>query len=279
MTRRLVRYVTAVILLLYGFAKINGSQFTILDSELDKPMGQVRGFWLTWYYFGFSSFYGTFIAIAEIGGAVLLTFHRTTLLGACILAPVLLNIVLIDLCYGVDAGATSVAILLFAAMIGLIAPQRKQLMTLFWPAKSGAPSAPTLNSLRWGARIAMLGVAFAFTYWAANFNNRAPTPIDGAWDVLQVQPQNLAAPTPKTIFFEYNRAHMAVFKDSDDNYKTHHFEVDPTRHGIQIWETWLRKGSQIFEGTYALAGPELMLEGSWQDAGVVTVRLSRRRVP
>ena len=28
------RYVAALLLLFYGFAKLNGSQFTILDSEL-----------------------------------------------------------------------------------------------------------------------------------------------------------------------------------------------------------------------------------------------------
>src|SRR5580658_7611928 len=121
MGRRIIRYAAALVLLIYAFAKINGSQFTILDSELDKPLGQVSGFWLTWYYFGFSPIYGTFIALAEIGGAVLLTFRRTTLLGACILAPMLANIILIDIFYGVDPGATVVAMLLLAAMIGLIA--------------------------------------------------------------------------------------------------------------------------------------------------------------
>jgi len=29
--------------ILYGFAKLNGSQFTVLDSELAKPMGEVSG--------------------------------------------------------------------------------------------------------------------------------------------------------------------------------------------------------------------------------------------
>ena len=54
MIRAFFRYGAALVLLVYGFAKINGSQFTILDSELDKPMGRVSGFWLTWYYFGYS---------------------------------------------------------------------------------------------------------------------------------------------------------------------------------------------------------------------------------
>ena len=44
-TQRFVRFATAFVMLFYGFAKINGAQFTILDSELDKPMGWVSGFW------------------------------------------------------------------------------------------------------------------------------------------------------------------------------------------------------------------------------------------
>src|SRR3954467_1947427 len=101
-TRTVLRYLVAVLVLTYGFAKLNGSQFTILDSELDKPMGHVSGFWLTWYYFGYSAIYGNFLASVQIIGALLLTFRRTTFLGACVLAPVLSNILLIDIFYGVD---------------------------------------------------------------------------------------------------------------------------------------------------------------------------------
>src|SRR6185312_3237754 len=106
MGRAIARYGAAFALLIYGFAKINGSQFTILDSELDKPMGHVSGFWLTWYFFGFSTFYGNFLALAQITGALLLTFRRTVLLGACLLAPILTNIVIIDIAYRIDPGAT-----------------------------------------------------------------------------------------------------------------------------------------------------------------------------
>lgn len=63
-----VRWFAALILIVYGFAKLNGAQFTILDSELDKPMGEVSGFWLTWYFFGYSGVYGNIIAIVQIAG-------------------------------------------------------------------------------------------------------------------------------------------------------------------------------------------------------------------
>lgn len=278
MAHRLICYSAALFLLVYGFAKINGAQFTILDSELDKPMGQVSGFWLTWYYFGFSPIYGTFIALAEIGGAILLTFRRTTLLGACILAPMLANIVLIDISYGVDPGGTGTAVLLLAGMVALIVPHKGELIALFWPAKSGVASSITLTSARWGVRIAMLASVFWFTYWVANFNNRDPTPIDGVWDVVQVEPQELAAQMPKTIFFEYNRASMTVFKTSDGKYTQHHFEVGRNTQRVQIWEAWEGKGSQIFDGHYTLADPELTLKGAWQNMGEITLRLHRRSV-
>jgi hypothetical protein len=67
------RWFAAVVSIFYGFARLNGSQFTVLDSELARPMGDVSGFWLTWYYFGYSAFYGAIIALVQIGGGILLT--------------------------------------------------------------------------------------------------------------------------------------------------------------------------------------------------------------
>ncbi len=257
MGSRLLRYLSAILLFAYGFAKINGSQFTILDSELDKPMGQVGGLWLTWYYFGFSHFYGTILALVEIGGGILLMFRRTTLLGACLLVPMLTNVVLIDIFYGVDPGATAVAILLLAAMAGLIAPRKQELMALLWPQRISVAHSPVHIAAKWGLLIAMLAVTCGFTYWVANYNNRAPTPIDGSWDVAEVEPQNLAAQVPKALFFEYNRANMAVFKTIDGSYQTHHFEIDASTHRIQMWQNRLTRGSRIFVGTWRLADSEL----------------------
>src|SRR6185436_11199328 len=115
LTRTVLRYLVAVLIITYGFAKLNGSQFTILDSELDKPLGQVSGFWLTWYYFGYSQFYGNFIGLAQVLGGVLLMFGRTTLLGACLLLPIIANIILVDIFYVIDPGALLVAVFMEVA--------------------------------------------------------------------------------------------------------------------------------------------------------------------
>ena len=48
------------------------------------------------------------------------------------------------------------------------------------------------------------------------------------------------------VFFEYNRAGMAVFRsvDGDD---VHHFEVD-SGGTVRVWQEWKEKGSLIYEG-------------------------------
>ncbi|MBY0503790.1 MAG: hypothetical protein K2X03_07765 [Bryobacteraceae bacterium] len=278
---RFVRFATAFVLMTYGFAKINGSQFTILDSELDKPMGQVSGFWLTWYFFGYSAVYGNCIALTQIMGALLLTFQRTALLGACILAPMLVNIVAVDLCYGVDLGATITAMVLLIAVCGVIARHASALRALLFPkpSASGAPANHRARSAaEWAVRVAMLVLASGITYWVANYNNRRPTPIDGTWDVGVVIPESAGAGLPRTIYFEYNRAFWAAFKMPSGKLERHHFEVDPASRRVVVFERWLGKGKRIFEGDYRLAGVDLTLKGNFIGTGPIEMQLRKRSV-
>ena len=240
---RLPRWIAATLCMLYGFAKINGSQFTVLDSELTKPLGQVSGFWLTWYYFGYSAVYGTLIALLQVAAGVLLIVPRTTLLGALLLLPVATNIVLIDVFYGVDLGGTLAAVVLLLCAWLTIAPYVPRV----WKAilLETLPMRPTPRAFL-AFSVVTIG-AFAFTWWVANYNNRAPTPIDGIWSV-EAQSTGLAtAPQWRTVFFERNRAAMAVFRTVDGVDSTHHFEI--AKNGlVQIWQTWLTKGPLIMQG-------------------------------
>src|SRR6476661_669938 len=229
------RWVAVVFCLLYGFAKLNGSQFTVLDSELSKPLGRVSGFWLTWYYFGYSPVYKTFVALAEIGGGLLLAIPRTALLGALFLLPVMVNVVAIDVCYGIDPGATLVALLICGCLWLVIRPHAARLKE--------AVLLPASSTSQW--RLASLGlllaVAFCVAYWTANFNNRQPTPIDGVWSLALPEGAS-TAPSPTDVFFERNRAHLATFRLSDGRDEAHHFEIDDAG-SIRVWQAWLTKGT------------------------------------
>ena len=104
-----------------------------------------------------------------------------------------------------------------------------------------------------------------FTYWIANYNNRSPTPIDGAWRVEEVQGVTDTTWMPRRIYFERNRAYMSVFAYADSS-KTHHFEVGEDEQVLEIWEQWLHKDEKVFSGEYDLRGDELELRGTFEAA-------------
>src|ERR1700722_8642543 len=101
----ILRYWLAFMISVYGFAKILKTQFAQLLTRNDTPVGHLSGFQLTWNYFGHSYTFAVIIALLQIGGSILLLFRRTTLLGAVVLLPVMVNIVLINLFYNIDPGA------------------------------------------------------------------------------------------------------------------------------------------------------------------------------
>jgi hypothetical protein len=279
---RILRFGIAFFIITYGFAKLNGSQFTILASELDKPMGQVSGFWLTWYYFGYSPVYGNLIGVAQIAGGVMLMFRRTALLGSCLLLPVVANIVLIDIFYQIDLGALIVAILMLFGLLLILSFHKEKLLDVFWrkPKQVAAEPANKKHSYaKQAVRFLIVAAPAVFTYWVANYNNRAPTPIDGAWEVMSVTPETDArAAELVTVFFERNRASLCVFKRRDGQYEDHHFEVDGPRQTVTIWEQWLRKGQVIFTGAYELNGDNLKIHGKFaNDPTEVMLMLRRRR--
>ena len=261
---RVARWLAAVIMIAYGFAKLTGSQFTVLDSELTKPMGQVSGFWLTWYYFGFSSTYRTIIALVEIGGGLLLVWPRTSLLGALVLLPVVGNIILTDILFGV--GALPVSVTVLVCLLIVLRPHARRLAEAVLLEIKSSRRAVTLRA---AAVVAVLAGAWGFGYWAANYNNREPTPIDGVWTVEDsgVAVEDDGARLQR-VFFEYNRSYMAVFRFADGD-AVHHFEVDSGR--VRVWETWKEKGTLIYEGEIVDTGRiELQLSGG--GSPVVLVR-------
>ena len=262
------RWVAAVICIVYGFAKVNGSQFTILDSELTRPLGSVSGFWLTWYYFGYSPFYATVLALAEIIGGVLLIVPRTSLAAALGLLPIAVNIVLIDIFYGVDAGGTLAAILLFACLCAVIAPFAGRLRAAVL--LSTLPARPSTTAS--AALLALVVAGFAFTWWGANYNNRAPTPIDGVWSVVSPDGSSPAEEQWHTVFFEHNRAHLAVFRSSEGPDEKRHFELGPDG-VVRVWSEWLTKGPLLMEGRL-MPDSEIHLRMPAADGGSV-LRLRR----
>lgn len=110
------RYFLATMILSYAFAKILGTQFTSQPSTYDQPISSLSGFNLTWYYYGYSFWYGIFIAISQIASSLLLLFRRTTRIGIVLFLSFMVNILLVDYAYDIQGAKGMATIMTIMAL-------------------------------------------------------------------------------------------------------------------------------------------------------------------
>jgi len=111
-------------LMAYGTGKIAGGQFyrsgALPDEVAKLTLEQAGGFDLAWTFFGYSEAYIWFIGGTQVIGALLLLFNRTKLMGAAILIPVLMNIIVVDYFFQISTGALFSAMSYFAALLFVV---------------------------------------------------------------------------------------------------------------------------------------------------------------
>jgi hypothetical protein len=116
----IARYFLATVILMYAIAKIMGTQFSSAPSIWDKSIGELSGFELTWFFYGYSFWYGIFIASSQIIAAFLLFFKKTTRLGIVLYLSIIINILVLDFAYSIDAAkGMAIALTLVASYVFL----------------------------------------------------------------------------------------------------------------------------------------------------------------
>lgn len=191
------RYYLALILLSYGLFKIVPTQFDEPTIRMlmqrygdSSPMG------LLWNFMGYSTAYQVFGGIAEVLGAVLLLFRRTTLLGALVLVGVMTNVVMLNFCFDVPVKLASTHYLLFS--MGLAIVYGKPLVNLFLLNKptEAMEQTPLFKKKIWfwsSQTLKFLLVGFVFySMLSSALEQKAymdklkqTTPYSGVYDVLQ----------------------------------------------------------------------------------------------
>lgn len=126
----LLRYAVAFDLAMIGWQKLFGLQFFVPLGMLDLPFSSFSGEDLTWAYFGHSYAYRCVIGALQIGGALLLLFHRTRLLGVLTLLPVMVNILLIDYFYHLPVGVFWQALIHFTCLLYLLGLDYERVVTV-----------------------------------------------------------------------------------------------------------------------------------------------------
>jgi uncharacterized membrane protein YphA (DoxX/SURF4 family) len=92
------RVLLAGIFLVYGIGKLAGYQFGVTPEILAQPLGKVSLAHLAWYCFDHQPFCA-FVGISQIVASLGLLWNRTALLGALLLLPIAVTILVIDLTF------------------------------------------------------------------------------------------------------------------------------------------------------------------------------------
>lgn len=92
------RFLIALILLDYGWAKLTDGMFGISAKEMATPVKDLGLFRLSWYLFAQEPF-KSFIGVSQIIAGLLILYNRTTILGVLLSIPIFANILVIDISF------------------------------------------------------------------------------------------------------------------------------------------------------------------------------------
>lgn len=289
-----VRYSLAIHLLGYGMVKVFKSQFPAPGPfRLTETYGESSPMGLLWTFMGASTPYTVFAGLGEVVGGVLLFFRRTTTLGALVSVGVLLNVVMLNLCYDVPVKQFSLHLLAMAVFLAAADFRRLANVLVLNRAAPAAPVEPPFTlgpratraiRVAWGLLVVLAVAGTAVTGWhnMVTWGDRAPRhPLQGIYDVfaLERDGQPVTAASPPTA-----RWHMVGI-----DRRTMEFRLgDDTRVMVGIAETDERarrltvvrrqdSGEDRFQIGYELDrdGLGLTLRGRFGPEAVVA-RLQRR---
>jgi hypothetical protein len=146
-----LRYLSAWMLLSYGLLKLAGLQFHASDM-VQRPVGSLSGYQLTWYYYSYSHAYGTILGLVQLTGGTLLLFRKTATLGAAMVLPVMVNILMINLFFFIGWGAQGISVFILVSIVALLWRDRAALVGCFWSSQEAEPT----NSRKFHRSVAVL---------------------------------------------------------------------------------------------------------------------------
>ena len=288
----LVRYALVSIFISYGMAKLYRSQFSPPSFfQLEQPVGDLAGIDLTWRFFGHSYAYACLIALSQIASSLLLFFRRTQLLGACLLLPVIGNIVFINFAYDIPVQLFSTAYLLMT--LWLVLADSGRLKALFWDDATVPPRArpawdPRYRILRAAARLAFIVAAFASPAWTQHqiggFLKPHPTPIAGAWRVQRIEGPPAALPGAadegarwEKLFFEtaFGGHAGTVAFPAGEGHEEMTYTVDAPRRAVEMKVEGRHPAR--FAGSYELLPAGKLVLAGRLDGAPVRIELKRLR--
>ena len=256
-----IRYFLSLVFIIYSFSKFYRTQlFEPYNTWLDTALGELSGFQLVWSFFGSSYPYALFIGLSQLLCAVLLLFRKTKLLGACLLFPVIGNIVFVNYAYDIPVKFPSTVYLFMTGY--LIFTEYPRLKRIFWtheaiPAPKNDNYFPYSKKVQYGIKTLIIVLLFTTGFTLFEFTPKeysvVPREISGVWEV-----QEFSTDEESQLFKnQENRWETLILNESmggdDGEVKTTSndypatYEVDSAAKDLKI-----TFGRYTFEGKYDL---------------------------
>ncbi|MBV8517549.1 MAG: hypothetical protein JO197_09130 [Acidobacteria bacterium] len=143
-----VRFALALTMIFYGMDKVMVAQFPPPSLEkLAQLYGDSSPMGVLWAFMGYSNAYQCLTGLVETVAGILLTFRRTTLLGACVSIIAMTNVVALNFFFDVPVKIYSSELLLMAVF--LTVRDLPRLARFFLDQPADAPPPPPLRMRPW----------------------------------------------------------------------------------------------------------------------------------
>ena len=274
---------------IYGYAKIAYKQFELDYGAMDTLLINVSEKDLTWYFFGKSNIQTLLYGLSEFIPCVLLLFRRTTFLGAMLLLPALLGVVLVNVFNDIEYHTLLFGIMFLLFDIGILLFYLKEIALVFTTAKHKLQFVFTgkkTKLLFLSAKIIFIGLfvvrfcnSFYLSTQMSTAEMSAPSKCFGAFQLQNItyddknyDLDSLSNYWKKLYFEKFGKNKM--LRDKWDNNVNMFYVFPDNRDSIQIITykevdkdgTPIDTGS-VFIGTYMLSGNDsiLTLKGNKND--------------
>ncbi len=232
-----IRYFLSFIFLYYAFIKICGNMFSTSLATMDTPLYKLRGFELTWYFFGYSPVYNWCIILSQLLCGILLLFQRTALAACLIGFGMMLNITLINFTHHIQLKLFSViyTVMLFY----FIWLHRKRLAASIFHAKEVANDTLPAYLLQTISKTAFYCFYFllitliicGWKEWKMRAHFAGAPSIYGVWKM----PEHHDPAFTKWDKLIFDKGDEGTIKKADGEEACFTYRVDETAYRIKLW--------------------------------------------
>ncbi len=283
----IARYLLGILILTYGISKLANGQITVSAWTYAQPLIRTSGAMLTWAFLGYQPWFQFLLGVLETVPGLLLLFRRTWRLGALLLLPVMLNVVLMNYAFELWQDTRILSAVLLAINIFLLAcdlPMYRSFLAKLMPKPEPIKNGRTRLAATVAAvvvplaclsayQIGIMNPAFAKFANLSDFTGVRQINGAGTWGVNRIAIGGHEIPGASDRRFYFDIWMKCAYKSGLDQ-STGTFKASRKEHTIDIAGLSLGGDSSPISAHYTVDGKVLKIEGQ-RNGQPVDIQLQR----